>query len=204
MDIEKIEMPIEQAKEEYKKYQELIKNRYDKRMEDLGKCLLQLKKGHKLININEVMENAGLNKTYQPKLAIARADWPNVIFIKYDEGRGVFSPRGDGWQPRDKFGSDKIWIDKNTFMTWQRISDKDGKSTWQIANKELKTKVPVIPVDLMPESDLSNFYILWEVKEWEDLPEKKDPLLLKRITENMFAIIGAWEITALEQSILDK
>ena len=54
----------------------------------------------------------------------------------------------------------------------------------------------------MPDGDLSGYYILWEVRDWKDLPETKDPLLLKRITENLFVILGAWELTDLEQSII--
>jgi len=49
---------------------------------------------------------------------------------------------------------------------------------------------------------LSNYYILWESKEWEDLPETKDPFLLKRLSENLFVILGSWDLTDLEQSII--
>ncbi|KKL76663.1 hypothetical protein LCGC14_2042670 [marine sediment metagenome] len=55
----------------------------------------------------------------------------------------------------------------------------------------------------MPEGDLKNYYILWEVKLWEILPEVKDPFLLKRISQNMFVILGAWDITELERAIIE-
>jgi hypothetical protein len=64
------------------------------------------------------------------------------------------------------------------------------------------TKVPIIPAELMPEGSLTNYYVLWEVKEWEELPEPKDPYLLKRISENLFVVLGAWEITDLERAII--
>ena len=69
-------------------------------------------------------------------------------------------------------------------------------------NKRIKTKVPIIPVEILPDGDLKNYYILWEASEWEELPETKDPILLKRISENLFVILGVWDLTELEQSII--
>ena len=91
MEIEKIQMPKERAREEWKKYNVLIKGRHDKYLEDMKKCMFELSKGRELIDIYKVMESAGVNKTYHPKLAIARADWKKVIFLKKDAGRGIFS-----------------------------------------------------------------------------------------------------------------
>lgn len=208
MEIEKIQMPKDKAKEEWKKYNSLIKKRHEKYLEEMKQCMYQLSQGKSLIDINKVMEKAGVTKNYQPKIAIARADWKEVFFNKKDSGRGFFS------------GSDKIWYGKTdgdidlspeTFVQWLRTKDdinmKDGTvrqadNRWTIQNSQIKTKVPIIPAQLFPDGDLSNYYILWEVKDWEDLPETKDPLLLKRITENLFVILGAWDLTDLEQSII--
>ncbi len=84
---------------------------------------------------------------------------------------------------------------------------KDGTtrkadSRWDIQTPKIKTKVPIIPAQLIPDGNLKDSYILWEVERWEDLPQKDDPLLLKRITENLFVILSAWEVTDLEQSII--
>lgn len=204
MEVETIQMPKEIAEQEYKKYLKFVKERQDKRIDEMKRCLYEMKKGCKLIDIHKVMEHAGLNKNWQPKLAIARADWKQVFFVKQDEGRGYFSPRSDNTWQKDEYDNEKIEINKNTFMEWKREVGKDGKATWQIEKKAIKTKVPLIPVDLIPEGNLDNYFILWEVMQWEDLPQTKDPLLLKRISENMFAILGAWDITPLEQAILDK
>ncbi len=207
MEIEKIQMPKEKAKEEWKKYNELIKTRHDKYLADMKKCMFELSKGRELIDIYKVMEKAGVNKTYHPKLAIARADWKKVIFVKRDAGRGVFSVTGNDWANRKDGDVD---LQPHTFMEWVRAKEQlktdkkiyDVDSSWQIANPKVTTKVPIIPATLMPDGDLSNYYILWEVQKWEELPEKKDPLLLKRITENLFVILSAWEVTDLEQSVI--
>ncbi len=202
MEIEKIQMPKERAKEEWKIYNNLVKKRHDNYLEDMKKCMYQLSQGKALIDIYKVMEKAGVNKHFQPKLAIARADWKQIYFCKKDSGRGFFAGTNTDWPTK---ADGHIDLQPQTFTEWPRTLGTDGKpnnSSWGIDNERSKSKIPIIPAQLLPEGNLSGFYILWEVQRWEDLPEKKDPLLLKRITENLFVILSAWEVTALEQSII--
>lgn len=207
MDLEKIQMPKEKAKAEWKLYNDLIKKRHEKYLEDMKKCMYQLSKGNELIDIYKVMEKAGINKNYHPKLAISRADWKEVCFCKKDSGRGVFSKEGSEWGNKKNGDID---LQPHTFVEWARAKQdlKTDKrtyqvdSSWQIADQKVKTKVPIIPVQLWPEDSLTNYYILWEVDNWEELPKQDDPILLKRITENLFVILGCWDLTELEQSII--
>lgn len=202
VEIEKIQMPKDKAKEEWKLYNDLIKKRHEKYLEDMKSSMYHLSKGRELVDIYKVMENAGVNKNYEPKLAIARADWEEAFFHKKDSGRGYFSGKDSDWPSKSDGHVD---LQPQTFMDWPRRLDGDGKpitSEWAIQNSKIKTKVPIIPVLLMPDGNIDSYYILWEVKVWEELPETKDPLLLKRITENLFVILGAWEVTPLEQSII--
>ncbi len=208
MEIEKIQMPKEKAKAEWKVYNELIKKRHDKYLEEMKKCMYQLSQGKALIDIYKIMEKAGVNKNYQPKLAIARADWKEVYFCKKDSGRGFFAGSSRDWYTKSDGDID---LQPETFCQWLRTKDdinmKDGTvrqadNLWNIDKSKVKTKTPIIPATLMPEGNLKEYYILWEVQRWEDLPEQKDPLLLKRITENLFVILSAWDVTPLEQSII--
>jgi hypothetical protein len=209
MEIDKIKMPKDIAKVEHKRYSELIKKRNDKFLKDMQKATFQLSKGRELIDIYKVMEKVGLNKEFQPKLAIAKATWKNVNFIKKDSGRGFFSNNAETWYSASNGDVD---LPPHTFGEWARAK-KDLKTTeniyqiddrWELANPKMITKVPLIPSNLMPEGSLDNYYILWEVEVWENLPPKKDdPILLKRITENLFVILGAWDVTDLEQSIIN-
>lgn len=208
MDIEKIQMPKEKAKIEWKAYNTLLKKKHEKYLEDMKKCMYQLSQGKALIDINKVMEKAGVTKNYQPKMAIARADWTEVIFHKKDSGRGFFSEGNNNWYIKSNGDID---MPPETFIHWLREKDditmadksiRKADSRWKIQTPEIKTKVPIIPIHLMPEGKLSEYYILWEVEKWEDLPKQDDPLLLKRITENLFVILGAWDVTELEQSII--
>jgi len=116
MEIEKIQMPKERAKAEWKKYNELIKKRHEKYLEDMKKCMYQFKEGRELIDIYKVMEKAGVNKNYQPKLAIARADWKIVYFTKQDAGRGCFVREENAdWVNKQNGG---VSLQPHTFMEW--------------------------------------------------------------------------------------
>lgn len=195
--VAKILVPKEQAKEEWKKYCQILKKRKDKHLKIMKEAMYHAKKGRLLLDVYEAMKKAGINSNKEPRLAIARADSKEVRFEKQDEGAGVFDMGGGIYGY-----SDDVKIPQKTFKVhWER-EDGEQESSWRIKNKQIKTKVPIVPADLMPEGDLKNYYIIWEVKTWEQLPETKDPFLLKRISENLFVILGAWEVTELERAII--
>lgn len=191
-EIPKIKKPKEQAKEEWKKYCDVLKKRKEKFLRVLKDAHYQMKEGRELIDIFKVMKQAGLNENKEPRLAIARADLQTCIFEKSDEGAGGFG-HGD---------KDDVVLPQNTFKVhWER-QEGEPENGWRINNKRIRTKVPIVPIEILPEGNLSGYYILWETNEWEALPETKDPILLKRISENLFAILGSWDLTDLEQSII--
>jgi len=197
-EIPKIKMPKEQAKEEWKKYCNVLKKRKEKYLQVMKQAMYQMKEGKELIDIYKIMKIIGLNENNEPILAIARADLKEVIFKKRDEGTGIFAT-GIDWGTNIKWNKDRVELPSKTFdIHWERQENSD----WKIKNSIIKTKVPIVPVEILPEGDLSNYYILWEVSDWEELPETKDPILLKRISENLFAVLGSWDLTELEQSII--
>lgn len=194
-----ITMPEDKAKEEWQKYVDLLKKRKEKYLEVMKKAHYEMKKGNALLDVYKVMKIAGLNDKEEPKLAISRADIKEVIFCKKDAGTGSFE-MGDGWN-RKGWDTDINFPQKTFNIHWKR-TEGQPETSWQINKKSIKTKVPIIPAELMPSGDLKNYYILWEPLEWEELPETKDPILLKRISENLFVILGSWDLTPLEQSII--
>jgi hypothetical protein len=73
-----------------------------------------------------------------------------------------------------------------------------------IEPKQMATaNVPIIPAKHLPKNKLDKYFILWEVKKWGRIAEpKRDPLLLKRLTKNLFVVIASWNLTELESKIL--
>lgn len=196
-----ITLPKDQAKEEWKKYCKVLKTRKDKFLKTMKDAHYQMSQGNELIDIYKIMNEIGLNENNQPRLAIARADLSELYFEKRDAGAGRFGTL-EQWNSVIATSKDVIELPQKTFnIHWERM-DPSKPESWSIKNKIIKTKVPIVPIELLPEGSLSNYYILWEAKVWENLPETKDPILLKRVSENLFAILGCWDLTDLEQSIL--
>jgi len=193
-EIPKIKMPKEQAKEEWKKYVDVLKKRKEGYLKVMKQAMYQMKEGRELLDVYKVIKNAGLNENDEPKLVIARADLRNVRFEKQDEGAGMFYMNSSS--------RDDVRLPQNSFKIHWKREDGEKEDSWRIENKRIQTKVPIVPIELLPEGDLSNYYILWETSDWEVLPETKDPILLRRISENLFAILGTWDLTELEQSII--
>lgn len=192
-------MPKERAKEEWRLYCDLLKKRKEKYLEVMKSAYYHMKEGRELIDVYEIIKKFGVTKNNEPKIVVARADGTKLYFEKRDEGSGVL---GINMQYTQVYGKDCIYLPQKTFeIHWERRDDRSD-SDWNIKNKIIQTKVPLIPAQLIPDGSLENYYILWESKDWEDLPPAKDPLLLKRISENMFAILGAWDVTELERSIM--
>lgn len=188
--VKPITMSPEKAKREWKKYLKLVKEKSDQHIKDLKQLYYQLSKKHKIIDIYEAFKIAGLNSKKEPRFAICRADLKEVRFTKSSNGSGYFEE--NRWNSQFR-----VSLPNETFGPFKLVKG----STWEIEEpKELVTKVPIVPADKMPKGKLKDYYILWEVNEWKEIP--KDPFLLKRITRNLFAIVATWDLTKLEQALI--
>ena len=60
----------------------------------------------------------------------------------------------------------------------------------------------MVPPGKMPRRNaaMANYVILWEAA-WERTP--RDPLLLRRITREYFAVEAEWELTDVERMVLE-
>jgi hypothetical protein len=66
--------------------------------------------------------------------------------------------------------------------------------------------VPIVPPSVRGNLDLSQHFILWEVERWADNAREVgpdvDPFLLRRVGSDLYAVVGSWDLTPLEQAIL--
>jgi len=144
-----------------------------------------LRKGHKIIDVKQAIKIAGLNRKREPRMAIARADMKKVAFTyKSATGYHFIEPLEYKWGEI---------TGKSVFAMGWVFND---------AKTNIETVVPPVPPRYLPKSDLSKYYILWEVERWIKLP--KDPILLKRITKNLFYVVARWHLTKLEKLILKE
>lgn len=196
-------MKPEEAEKHYQDYLEVVKTRKEKYLEDLKKTYYHLSEGRKVLDIYEVFKQSGVNENGEPKLAIAPANATSILLEKLPFGSATFTEHAR-WSKASK--SD-VKLPTGTFPTWKEEKNGVVKSWGEGSERtNVEAKVPVVPAHILPEGDLSNYYILFEVQEWFE-PQKAafrkgDPYLLKRINENAFAVLAEWDVTDVEAAVL--
>lgn len=193
--VEEIVMNEEDAQKAYEDYAEAVKGRKEEYLEELKKVYYALSQGKKVINIFEAMRIAGKNEKGEPKLAISVASEKIVRFTKQAQGSGTYS----NTKLSAKYN---VLLPSETWETWQ-LQDPTKPFNWTSnprINEQIEAIVPIVPAHLLPRGQLSGYYVLWEPKEWKALPQRKDPFLLKRISNNLFVVLAEWEVSAIEQA----
>ena len=206
MQVEELAIPKRKAEQEFEALKEVFKKHHtfrtqDQIYKDMQKVYGHLQHGKKIIDIYESFKTAGLNEQGDPKLAIIRADAKECYCEKREGGIARFSMEDvSRWQRHPKKIGD-ITLPRDTF-TW--ILETPDAYAWQILHKHLKTIVPIIPPHILVDEVkylLPNYYILWEVEKWQPIPPK-DPILLKKLTPNLFGVLATWDLMALERAII--
>ena len=132
---------------------------------------------------------AGLNeKTYLPKLAIARAD---AAFCR-------LNTRMDGGAT---MLSGVEWADGRTSR--DRVFEFEAGSFPFLASGKWGQKaiMPHIPPDIRPKRGIQNYHVLWEA-EWTRVPPV-DPILCRRIGKSdFFLVLGQWDLTEIEREVM--
>jgi hypothetical protein len=185
-----ISMEEAAARSAIREYRQAVREQH--RAEDLAilRGYRQLVKGRKLLDLEDVMRQTGLDERGRPRLAICRADaqWcyfrhhyrlPTFSFTESLVERATLSYIR---LPRGTYGADPL------------MKGADGRQVWQV-----RALLPSIPPRLRPKAALSHYHILWEA-EWEAVP--RDPLLLRHLHGQLYAVLAHWDLTDLERAIL--
>lgn len=222
MNLQPITMPKYQARELARKYREAVEaarlkrrlkaiesgggselsimrsNITDQEREDdeLAKAYAALAQGAKLIDVPQVIRDGGLDARSLPKLAICRAD-AKECWLQIHSERATFAPEqistwGVHWRRKDVFA-----------IASRRLPSQLANLQWRSRNNvptAASALVPLVPIALRPD-DLSKYWILWEAEWTARAPV--DPILLKRVSVNLFAVIAQWDLTPLEQRVLE-
>jgi len=152
-------------------------------------------RGRKLILLDAVMTSAPRDAKGRPLLAIARSDRRRLKYTAYssvDQFSTDYHPRRGRGSPSSRF----------EFPRHPSINPghRDGYAL-----------VPLVPPAVRMGGNgqpynLQRCFTLWEVVEWSDrevdVTPDQDPYLLRAITRDVYAIVGEWELTELEQAVL--
>lgn len=195
-----ITMDKEEAQKHYQEYLDATKVRKEKYVEELKNLYRHLSQGAKVLDIYEAFKVSGVNEEGEPKLAIAPASWKKITFKKQSLGAGYFGQ--DQWSGGK---SESVSLPSGTFPDWkmEAAPTEYNPDRKEIVREAIQTKVPIVPAVLLPDSlSLNGYYILFEVDKWNEVPVALDPYLLKRINANAFVVLGEWDVTDVELSVM--
>lgn len=179
MDVSTIVIPKEIALEKLNEYSRIQTDKRLKEDTELRR-IYKWAAEHTLIDVAQALKETGLRENGHPKLALAKADWNTVFYSEYNRA----------------YSSSNRYFTKTYAIKLPIGTYHHPNSFWL----NLSSPVPHIPPHLRPDDNLSRYHVLFEVEKWNEY--STDPFLLKQISGWIFAIIGEWDLTELEQKLL--
>jgi hypothetical protein len=197
MHVETITMDRDIARQKFEQYRAAVRRRADATDRILMRTYKQLAEGRSIINLVDVMKEAGVDELHRPSFAIARADAAHVWFTKTSQYLRFSTYAGPA-----EYRAKRHNIEFSPNL-WPECSNQCYIINPHIKHpRRLRAMVPLIPPHLRPSNALSNYHILWDVKgAWEEVPPR-DPFLLKRIEGDLYAVLAVWDLTDLEMQVL--
>lgn len=210
MQVEEIAIAQDEAKKQLTALKELFKKHADFKKNaiyvDMKRVYGHMHHGGKVIDIYSVFNSDQLKENGDLKIAICRANAKKCYLNKIESGAAIFSakpfPR-NRWVSEPRKTYKDVWLPPGS-IDWKLRNPKGERRYWNILNREQNTLVPMIPPHILVEElkrSLGAYYILWEVEDWKQEPPT-DPILLKKLTSNLFGVMATWELTDLERAII--
>ena len=195
MEVEKIIVSRAEADSLYRKYKEHAA--YSEPIDwEVQRTYDLLRKGKIVIKAIESIKQAGLNRDFLPRLALAPATAKACHLRRNVSGAIIMSPSPDFWRTTRK----QLVMRENTFR-FPANSFPMGFNERHRSHSEHKAAMPMIPSHLRPKRGLQNYHVLWEA-QWEPLPPL-DPYLLRRIGQaDLWLVVAHWDLTAVERAAL--
>lgn len=179
-----------------------------KEYEGLWRGYKAIAEGKQVLDLGQVIGAAGIQEdTLFPRLAVCRADAQKCRCSLDANGSAVFIDEALRW--RRGAATRRVILPANTlpqFVT--RWDQNKGSQRYRPSGTLEREKwspdaialVPIVPPHLHPRAALSNYHILWDAV-WTPAPPK-DPMLLRHLAGQLYAIVAHWDLTALEQAVL--
>lgn len=141
----------------------------------------EIARGRVIVRALASIRAAGWNDEGLPKLALTKAD--EAACECYASGNAV-----EFYAARRGYQRAKVAV--------RDMPPRPHAQRWRAS-----ATVPLIPVYLRPKHDLGNYWILWEA-DWKRVPS--DPLLLRKLTGDMWIVLAAWDLTDVERAALEQ
>jgi hypothetical protein len=205
-----------------------------KRLTELDRALYSgykaIAEGLPVIDINEAIKQAGVfEDQWTPKIAIARADAERLYFDRTFESSlltGRFQTWAGSWSEpanqalyagdEEKIKQQGIWPYANEAGLMMMLPGgtipeppEEKRKRRNFIREIWAALVPPIPIQFRPrEQEIRNYFVLWEVEEWTPFQSlaraPADPLLLQRIAHPIYTVVAQWDLSPLEQRLLES
>jgi hypothetical protein len=173
MDVQQIEFSPADALVALREYKEHRGN-YDKHDMEIERVYRAISRGKTVISARNAIQRAGRDEQGRPRLAISRADARAFRCSVERSGRARFFNWSTRWNIEAQLSSHDSYLD-------------------------LTSVLPRIPPKYRPKNALYKYWILWEA-DWQAMPT--DPYLLRRLGEDAWIVLAAWELTPVEVAVL--
>lgn len=198
MNVPTIEMDPAEAKERLEGYYAQLRRSHDEEYAEVARGYRALAEGTPVLHLSQAIQSGGLFPDGRPRLAVARADRRQVE-VNRTGWTGSFRFVFDALR-RSSFGYEGsllLGVDAQGMEHPDRM--RRGYSL-----------IPMVPPDVLRtcggRSALRDHVTLWEVEEWSDRPflarPPEDPLLLRHLGGELYAVVGAWDLTPLERAVM--
>jgi hypothetical protein len=206
MDVRTVTMDQAEAAKAFKEYRAAFmaeRNRIDG---ELMRGYKALSEGKTLISLTEAIQAGGVDDFGRPRLAIARADEAQIQMERGRTGTLIYRP---DWWGRASSPDRVFEFPEGTLPTITSEQDAHKVGTWEGAGSQWDARwtatLPFIPPQYRPPLAMQNYHLLWEA-EWRRAAgsQRKDPMLLRRVGGDLFAVVAAWDLTEVEKLVLAR
>ena len=190
MNVATIQMDPGQAREKLKEYRGRKHRAADAEYQRVELAYEQLAKGTPLIILSDAIAAAPRDEKGRPRLAIARADRRQVHYSRsWDRVHQFDASSQRGGRPSAEL----------TIRVPVATEGQSGYvSGWAL--------IPMVPPAVIGNRALDTHFILWEVEAWADsrtgAKPDLDPYLLRRVDEDLFAVVAEWDLTDVERAVM--
>ena len=194
MNVAEITMPKSEARRRLSEYRAGLHRRADAEYEAVAVAYKELANGRPLLNRRDAFAGAGFHADLRPRLAIARADDPEVK-VEVQREMLLFQTRWSGhWRSRQASGRRVA------------IAGVEPPFPANIWLREGYALVPLVPPAVKAHHALGGCHVLWEVEQWAEQPRTarpdRDPYLLRHVGGDLWAVLGEWELTEVERGVM--
>lgn len=205
MDVPTITMDRTEARQRFLEYRHSVQARHDDEDAEVMRGYRALSQGQPLLCVSDALRQAGIDEWGRPRLAISRADHPFCWFRRDASTGHVY------FAPDDRTARNRRAPNGGTYPDYLQFRGvyNPEELTWQQRNGMTqfawrhRTLVPRIPPSLRPKLHLRNFHVLFEPDGWEQMPDP-DPMLLKRVSHDLYAVLAVWDMTPVEMAVLGR